>query len=208
MKTLTSQTLAEGIDFLCARDPDLARIQARLGPPPLWEREPGFPTLVHIILEQQVSLASARAAFVKLQEASGNITPASFLRFDDAELKQIGFSRQKAGYCRGLAQSILNGETDLERIAGLKDESAQTALIQIKGIGPWTANIYLLMVLLRPDIWPAGDLALAVAYQKLKRLATRPTTEQLAEIAARWSPWRAVATRLLWHYYLSSFPDL
>jgi DNA-3-methyladenine glycosylase II len=107
-----------------------------------------------------------------------------------------------------LAQSILNGETDLGQIAGLDDESARAALIQVKGIGPWTANIYLLMVLLRPDIWPAGDLALAIAWQELKRLETRPTTGQLAEIAKQWRPWRAVAARLLWHYYLSGFPEL
>lgn len=205
-EVLTLETLAESCRLLSAADPALARIHAKLGPPPLWAREPGFPTLVYIILEQQVSLASAKAAFTKLQEASGTITPERFLRFDDAELKQIGFSRQKAGYCRGLAQSILNGEIDLGQVAWLEDQAARTALVQVKGIGPWTANIYLLMVLLRPDIWPAGDLALAVAYQKLMGLERRPTTEELAEIASRWSPWRAAAARLLWHYYLSGMP--
>ncbi len=208
MDILTLEALAAACAFLSARDPALARIYKNLGAPPLWAREPGFPTLVYIILEQQVSLASARAAYVKLQAASGVITPESFLRFDDAELKQIGFSRQKAGYCRGLAQSILNGETDLERIAGLEDESARAALLRIKGVGPWTANIYLLMALLRPDTWPAGDLALEVAWQRLTRLESRPTKEQLAEIAARWSPWRAAAARLLWRYYLDGFPEL
>jgi DNA-3-methyladenine glycosylase II len=208
MQTLTNESLTAGCAWLAAHDPDLARIYRNLGAPPLWEREPGFATLVHIILEQQVSLASARAALVKLQAASGVITPESFLRFADAELKQIGFSRQKAGYCRGLAQSILSGETDLERIAGLADESARTALLHIKGVGPWTANIYLLMVLLRPDIWPAGDLALEVAWQRLTKLERHPTKEQLAEIAARWRPWRAAAARLLWHYYLSGFPEI
>jgi len=207
-RLLSLETLAKSCAILAARDPDLARIHAKLGTPPLWEREPGFPTLVYIILEQQVSLASAKAAFTKLQAASGIITPESFLRFDDVELKQIGFSRQKAGYCRGLAESILSGEIDLEQISKLEDESARTALVQIKGIGPWTANIYLLMVLLRPDIWPAGDLALAVAYQKLEGLERRPTTEELTEIAVNWSPWRAAAARLLWHYYLSGMPVL
>jgi DNA-3-methyladenine glycosylase II len=206
--SLTAHSIAEGCDFLAARDPALARIYKNLGAPPLWEREPGFPTLVYIILEQQVSLASAKAAFVKLQAASGVITPEIFLRFDDAELKQIGFSRQKASYCRGLAHSILNGQTDLGQIANLEDESARAALLRIKGVGPWTANIYLLMALLRPDTWPAGDLALEVAWQRLTRLESRPTKEQLAEVAARWSPWRAVAARLLWRYYLDGFPEL
>jgi len=205
METLPRASIITGCDYLAARDPDLARIYQKLGAPPLWEREPGFATLVYIILEQQVSLASARAALVKLQEASGTITPETFLRFEEAELKQIGFSRQKAGYCRGLAHSILNGETDLARIAQLEDQAAFEALVKIKGVGLWTANIYLLMALLRPDSWPSGDLALEVAWQRLKNLETRPNQEQMTAIAANWHPWRAVAARLLWHYYLSGF---
>jgi DNA-3-methyladenine glycosylase II len=208
MLTLTPESSAAACALLSAHNTDLARIYTKLGPPPLWAREPGFSTLVYIILEQQVSLASAKAAFTKLQDASGAVTPESFLRFDDVELKRIGFSRQKAGYCRGLALSILNGETDLGRIAHLDDESARAALLRLKGVGPWTANIYLLMVLLRPDIWPAGDLALEVAWQRLTKLEARPTKEQLAASAVRWSPWRAVAARLLWHYYLSDCPEL
>jgi DNA-3-methyladenine glycosylase II len=203
---LNKKTLAEGVTFLSTVDPALARVHTKLGLPPLWAREPGFPTLVHIILEQQVSLASAKAAFVKLQQAAGAVTPETFLQYNDDELKRFGFSRQKTAYCRGLAQSILSNELNLEKLALMDDASARSTLISIKGIGPWTANIYLLMVLLRPDIWPSGDLALAVAYQKLIGLASRPTTEQLSEIAIRWQPWRAVAARLLWHYYLSGMP--
>ena len=203
---LSNETLTQGVKFLCASDPGLARIHANLGLPPLWAREPGFPTLVHIILEQQVSLASAKAAFVKLQQAAGTVTPETFFRYNDDELKGFGFSRQKTAYCRGLAQSILNNELNLDELAFMEDASAYATLVNLKGVGPWTANIYLLMALLRPDIWPSGDLALAVAYQKLIRLDSRPTTEQLTEIAARWQPWRAVAARLLWHYYLSGMP--
>jgi DNA-3-methyladenine glycosylase II len=208
MQILTVDSTIIGCEFLSARDPHLARIYTKLGAPPLWAREPGFPTLVHVILEQQVSLASARAAFVKLQAAAGTLTPENFIRFDDAELKQIGFSRQKAGYCRGLAHSILDGITDLERIAKLEDQAAFEALVGVKGIGPWSANIYLLMALLRPDIWPPGDLALEVAWMRLQRLESRLNREQMAKIAAHWSPWRAVAARLLWQYYLSGFPEL
>lgn len=202
-RPLTPESLAEGLTHLCAVDADLVQIYTRLGAPPMWAREPGFPTLVHIILEQQVSLASARAAFTKLERASGTVSPQRFLQFNDDELKGIGFSRQKAGYCRGLAQSILAGELDLESIPAMDADKARTALLRIKGIGPWTADIYLLMALLHPDIWPAGDLALAVAYQKLRQLPTRPGTPELMALAETWRPWRAVAARLLWHFYLN-----
>lgn len=204
MNNLTITTLAEALTHLCALDSDFASIHTRLGAPPMWVREPGFPTLVHIILEQQVSLASAKVAFTKLEQAcNGVVTPQLFLQFDGAALKQMGFSRQKAGYCRGLARSIVDGALDLGALTALDDVQARSLLIQIKGIGPWTADIYLLMSLLRPDVWPAGDLALAVAYQKLKKLPTRPSTPELAAIAETWRPWRAVAARLLWNFYLN-----
>jgi len=199
---LNQESLVQGLDFLNKIDPDLAGTHLRLGPPPLWAREPGFPTLVHIILEQQVSLASARAAFTKLQQAAGQITPATFLKFEPDELKRIGFSRQKAAYCRILATTILNRELDLDSLGRLDDASARSTLIRVKGIGPWTADIYLLMVLLRPDSWPSGDLALAVALQELKGLPSRPSPVELERIASPWRPWRAVAARLLWHSYL------
>lgn len=199
---LNQQSLAEGLKCLAAADSQLAAIHARLGPPPLWEREPGFPTLIHIILEQQVSLASARAAFLKLRQAASILTPEIFLKYDDAELKAFGFSRQKATYCRGLAISILNGELDLPALQNLDDSAAHAALLKLKGIGPWSADIYLLMVLLRPNTWPAGDLALAVTVQELKGLPSRPSPELMAEIARPWQPWRAVAARQLWQYYL------
>jgi len=202
-RMLDNPTLVRGVRALCKIDPDFANIYQRLGTPPLWAREPGFPTLVYIILEQQVSLASAKAAFTKLQAASSTITPRTFLKFSDEELKRIGFSRQKAAYCRGLAQSVLKHALDLDTLATLEDDAVRSTLLNIKGIGPWTVNIYLLMVLLRPDIWPSGDLALAVAYQKLKRLDSRPTTKELESIAENWRPWRAVAARLLWFHYLN-----
>jgi DNA-3-methyladenine glycosylase II len=169
----------------------------------LWAREPGFPTLVYIILEQQVSLASARAAFTRLGGALGAITPQAFLTLDDLQLKGIGFSRQKSGYCRGLARSIVNGELDLADLPHLDDAAARGRLLSIRGIGPWTADIYLLMVLLRPDIWPAGDLALMSALRDVKGLAARPAPQEIEAITSAWRPWRAVAARLLWHHYLS-----
>jgi DNA-3-methyladenine glycosylase II len=199
---LDAARLAQGGAYLCAADPDLARIYAELGLPPLWERPPGFPTLVWIILEQQVSLASARAAYTRLQQALGQITPEAFLQLGDAELKAIGFSRQKTGYCRGLARLIADGALDLERLAEMDDASARAALIGVKGIGAWTADIYLLMCLLRPDIWPAGDLALAAAIQELKGLPSRPDAAEMERLSRPWRPWRAVAARFLWAFYL------
>ena len=200
--TLNQEYILEGITYLAKIDTDLAEVITDLGAPPLWAREPGFPTLIHIILEQQVSLASAKAAFSKLNESAGELTPERFLAFTDGELRDIGFSKQKTSYGRGLSQAILEGELDLGELSSLDDASVRNELVKIKGIGPWTADIYLLMVLLRPDIWPAGDLALAKAAQAIKNLPSIPAPEMLAEIAEGWKPWRAVAARVLWHYYL------
>ncbi len=201
-KALTERSLRRAARALAARDRDLARVLELYGPPPLWAREPGFPTLVLIILEQQVSLASARAAFTRLLAAASPLTPQSFLALGDAALRAAGFSRQKAAYCRHLAALIADGELDLDALAGVSDEAARGALLKVKGVGPWTADIYLLMALRRPDVWPSGDLALAVAAHEVKRLPARPTYPQLDDLARAWRPWRAVAARLLWNHYL------
>ncbi|PYP88444.1 MAG: DNA-3-methyladenine glycosylase 2 family protein [Blastocatellia bacterium AA13] len=203
-RILTERTLSLGVRALCERDRDLARIVKAYGRPPMWERTPGFPTLLHIILEQQVSLASARSAFEKLQMIASPLTPMRFLELDDATLKAAGFSRQKTIYGRILSESIVSGELDLDRIVLMADEEARAELMRIKGIGLWTADIYLLMALQRPDIWPRGDLALASAVQKVKKLGSVPDHDRLGRMSERWRPWRAVAARLFWHYYLSS----
>lgn len=200
---LTAPLLAAAVEELAARDPDLAGIVARFGPPPLWEREPGFATLLHIILEQQVSLASAQAAFDRLRGAAGPLTPASFLTLDDAALLAIGFSRQKARYGRALAEAVGSGALDLDRLHGLDDHAVHDELQRIPGIGPWTATIYLLMVLLRPDLWPAGDIALAESVGEVKGLGRRPGPPEMAELGEAWRPWRSVAARLFWHDYLA-----
>lgn len=200
---LTPRTFRSGLRLLSRRDPALARIVKDFGPPPMWNRRPGFPTLLHIILEQQVSLASAQAAFNRLRAAISPLIPERFLELDDATLKAIGFSRQKTAYGRHLAQSIVNGQFRLARLGRMDDATARAELLNLKGVGPWTADIYLLMALRRPDVWPSGDLALALAVQRVKRLPSRPTPEELDAIGAAWRPWRAVAARVLWHYYLS-----
>ena len=192
------------LQSLTDRDPDLAAIVARYGAPPGWARDPGFATLLHIILEQQVSLASARAAYEKLLAIVELLTPQAFLALDDATLRAVGFSRQKAAYGRHLARDLLSGRLDLARLDDMDDDAARAALVAVKGIGPWTANIYLLMVLRRSDIWPQGDLALAQAAREVKGLAARPSQLELSAIADGWRPWRSYAARLLWHHYLSS----
>jgi DNA-3-methyladenine glycosylase II len=202
-KPLTERTLARAVRELAAADADLARVVARFGRPPLWGREAGFATLLHIILEQQVSLASARAAFDRLRTA-GPVTPERFLQYSDAELRGVGFSRQKAEYGRGLAQALAAGALDLGALALMDDAAARARLIALKGIGPWTADIYLLMALRRPDIWPSGDLALVLAMQEVKGLPARPTPVEALAIAEQWRPWRAVGARVLWHWYLST----
>lgn len=203
LSPLNAETFAQGMEVLAERDPDLARILRTLGPPPMWERDEGFATLIRIILEQQVSLASAKAAFDRLAAAVSPLTPAGFMALDDAALKSIGFSRQKAGYARHLAEAIVSGHFNPEALRTLDDDATRDALVKLKGIGPWSADIYLLMALRRPDVWPTGDLALAQAAQKVKGLPLCPSPQELETLAEPWSPWRAVAARLLWHFYLS-----
>jgi DNA-3-methyladenine glycosylase II len=201
-ETLTAESLISGLEILAARDCDLASILHNLGPPPLWEREASFATLIHIILEQQVSLASAQATFDRLQSTIP-ITPEQFLTLDDLALKQMGFSRQKTRYGRLLAEAIATQQLNLDTLTLISDQEVRTKLTQIKGIGNWTVDIYLLMALKRPDVFPKGDLALALAMQKVKHLDHRPHPEELMAIAQPWQPWRSIATRLLWHDYLS-----
>jgi DNA-3-methyladenine glycosylase II len=199
---LNEEAFSRGVRFLTERDEHLAEVLATYGRPSLWVREPGFPTLVYIILEQQVSLASAKAAFDRLKATVKPLTPRGFLKLDDAELLRIGFSRQKALYTRLLAESLARRHFDLRCLHDLPDESAHKMLIAFKGIGRWTADIYLLSALGRPDIWPTGDLALATAVKEVKRLRKRPSPEKLEALSAPWRPWRAVAARLFWHAYL------
>jgi DNA-3-methyladenine glycosylase II len=201
---LTNDLLIAAADTLAAQDPDLAGIIARFGYPPLWPREAGFPTLLKVILEQQVSLASAQATYDRLLVVVGELTPESLLALDDETLRGVGFSRQKARYGRLLAEAVQSGSLDIDVLPGLDDESVRVELQKITGIGPWTAEVYLLMVLLRPDVWPRGDIALATAAWQVKGLPARPSQSELHDLAEQWRPWRAVAARLLWHHYLST----
>lgn len=201
--SLTDETLAIAVRDLAAGDRDLHGIVERFGPPPLWDRPAGFATLAHIVLEQQVSLSSAQAAFDRLREAADPLTPEGFLQLNDAQLLGIGFSRQKARYVRDMARAVSSGTFDFDSLEGLSDDHVHAALVSLSGVGPWTASIYMLEVLLRPDIWPASDIALATAVAQVKGLAHRPDPDEMRVLAERWRPLRSVAARLLWHDYLS-----
>jgi DNA-3-methyladenine glycosylase II len=205
---LDQASLLRGARELAASDPDLAGIVARHGPPPLWDREPGFETLVTIILEQQVSLGSAVAALGRLKTALGigrsdPLDPAAVIDLGEDAMRAAGLTRQKSRYLAGLADDVATGRLDLAGIAAAGDDEARASLTAVTGIGRWTADIYLLMALGRPDIWPDGDLALAAAMRRAKALEALPTREDQRSIAEAWHPWRAVAARILWHAYLS-----
>jgi len=201
VRDLTTVSLRRAAIELAAADPDLGASYARWGPPPLWARDPSYATLVHLILEQQVSLASALAAFTKLESAIGEVTPAGLLTLDDDELRTIGFSRQKAGYARDLARAMLDG-LDLAALARSSDDDVRAQLMSQRGIGRWTSDIYLIMCLRRPDVWPYGDQALATSARDVLGMIERPSFAELAGIAERWHPHRATAARMLWHDYL------
>ena len=202
-RSLDDETLATAAAKLAASDPELAGILGRHGPPPLWAREPGFGTLVAIILEQQVSLRSGAAALARLAEAADGLEPRRVLAIGEAGARAAGLTRQKALYVVGLAQRVVDGDLEPIAFAALSDEDVRARLVAVPGIGRWTADIYLLMALGRPDVWPDGDLALAAAMRRAKGLDALPDPALQRRIAEAWRPWRAVAARLLWQAYLA-----
>jgi DNA-3-methyladenine glycosylase II len=203
---LNPVTLANAARELAKRDKDLAFILRQHGPPPLWARKPGFPSLLKIILEQQVSLASAASTFARLKKNTVPFRPARIIELGESHLKSQGLTRQKTSYCLHLAQSLQDRHLKLSSLGRMNDEEVRTALMRVKGIGSWSADVYLLMAMGRPDVWPAADLALAVAATRLKRLEIRPGPGQLLEMAEAWRPYRSVAARMLWQYYLAKMP--
>ena len=190
-------------DELAAGDADLSFVIQTYGYPPMWTRGNTFETLVHIILEQQVSLASALSALNKLRERLEEITPAGILLLTDEELKACYFSRQKTVYVKHLAEAIISKKIVLPSMEKLSNDEIRVLLHQLKGVGNWTIDVYLMFVLQRADIFPIGDLAAVNAMKQLKKLPRETTRETLLEMAENWSPYRTVATMILWHYYLS-----
>lgn len=191
-------------DTLASKDKDLAKIIKQYGYPPLWKRKPDFETLIHIILEQQVSLASAKAALDKLKLKLGTITPESLLKLSDEEMKLCYFSRQKTVYARHLSDEILSKRFSISKLKKLCDDEVRTSLKTIKGIGDWTADIFLMMCLQRPDRFPSGDIALINSIKKVKHLQKDCSKEEILLIAEKWKPYRTIAAYLLWHDYLAS----
>ena len=203
-RALTHATLAAGARVLARRDPDLSDLFRRHGMPPMWARRPGFAPLIHIVLEQQVSIAAARTIFRRLSQHLGGMTPQTVAAHGVTRLRRFGLTRQKASYCHELALAVRDGRLDLGQVARAEDADGRETLLAMRGLGPWSVDVYYLMALRRPDVWPSGDLALAIAMRDVKRLPGRPGNAEQQEISAPWAPWRSVAARLLWHYYLGS----
>lgn len=189
------------MEALASEHRAFAELYEANGVPPLWRREPTFATMVRFVLEQQVSLASANAAFSKLESRIGVVEPAGLLSLTDAQLREDGFSRRKASYVRGIADGVLGGTIDFGAIAA-DPPTAETRLLAMRGVGPWTAACFRLFVIGEADVWPSGDRALHVAMAKVLDLAVAPDTETAAALAGPWAPWRSIAARMLWHDYL------
>jgi len=201
-KPLTETGLRKASRHLAKSDIYLRTVLECHGPPPLWDREPGFATLLQIILEQQVSLASAKACFDKLSAHIGHVSPENLLSLNDVELKRIGFSRQKTAYARHLSEAVMEQRIDLDSLHELPNADVKAEMMKLKGVGEWTSDIYLLMALLRPDVMPKGDIALHTAWHRISG-EPKPSSDEFLVIAERWRPFRSVAARLLWHFYLS-----
>jgi len=190
------------VEALVRAHPLFGSLLRKNGPPPEWRRPPTFGTLTRLVLEQQVSLKSASAAYDRLQTRLGTVAPSGFLTLSDEELRADGFSRQKTGYVRGIAQLIEAGELDLVAISHLGRDDAIERLVTVRGIGHWTASCFVLFVNNAPDVWPTGDRALYVSMHRVLELDVVPDKEVGDAIAAQWAPHRSTAARMLWHDYL------
>ena len=198
---LAPQYLDDGIRALSG-EPVFAAILDRAGAPRFRRRRNGFETLLHIILEQQVSIDAAAAMFRRLNGLCQPLSPATFLSLDEANLRACGFSRQKAGYGRGLAEAVQSGALDFAQLDATADDEALATLVALKGIGRWSAEIYLIFALGRSDIWPAADLGLQFGVAAELGLGARLGERELRDLGERWRPWRSVAACLFWQSYL------
>lgn len=189
-------------DKLSRKDRELKEIIKKYGYPPMWTRPATFQTLILTILEQQVSLASAYAAFKKLKEKIGYVTPAKLLQLTDEEMRSCYFTRQKTGYARGLAEAVQSKKIKLKKFSLLPDEEVRNELIKLKGIGHWTADVYLMHALQRTDLFPLGDIALVNSLKEVKQLHPHISKEEMLKIAEPWRPYRTIAAMILWHAYI------
>jgi DNA-3-methyladenine glycosylase II len=189
-------------DQLARKDRELKGIIREYGYPPMWTRPATFQTLILTILEQQVSLAAAYAAFKKLREKIGYVTPAKILAMTDEEMRAVYFTRQKMGYARELARAIQSRKLVLKQLETLPDEEVRAKMIQLKGIGHWTIDVYLMHALQRTDLFPLGDIALVNSLKLIKQLPPHITKEEMLSVAEAWRPNRTIAAMLLWHAYI------
>jgi DNA-3-methyladenine glycosylase II len=204
MMQFTSDNFQQLCNELAERDAIFKNILQQHSYPPMWTRPASFATLIHIVLEQQVSLASAKAAFNKLKEKLGTITPASLLQLTDEELKACYFSRQKTVYARHLAEAFISKKIQLQKLTASHDEDVRSILKQVKGIGDWTADVYLMFALQRTDIFPIGDLAMVNALKEVKQLPAGTSKNDMLLLAEPWRPYRSIAAMMLWHHYLKT----
>jgi len=189
-------------DKLSRKDKDLRSVIKQHGHPPMWTRPATFQSLILFILEQQVSLASAYAAFKKLKEKTGFVTPSKVLALNDAELKGCYFSRQKIIYARELANAIQQKQLRLKKLHGQHEDEIRFELKKIKGIGDWTVDVYLMHSLRRTDLFPLGDIALMKSLKEVKQLPHHISKEEMLAIAESWRPYRTIASMILWHAYI------
>jgi len=202
LNRFSTETFTNICTLLAKKDEDLAAIIKQYGFPPMWSRPATFQTLILTILEQQISLASAYAAFKRLREKVGYITPQKILALTDEEMRDCYFTRQKMGYARGLATAIKTKKLVLSRLTNLPDEEIRAELKKLKGIGDWTVDVYLMHALQRSDLFPLGDIALVNSMREHKKLGKDFPKEKMLQLAEPWKPYRTVATMILWHAYI------
>ena len=200
--TFNEDNFRQLCDKLFRKDRDLRKIIKQHGYPPMWVRPATFQTLILFILEQQVSLASAYAAFKKLKEKIGYVTPAKILSLSDEELRSCYFSRQKIVYARELARAIQSKQLRLKKFSAAHEDEIRLELKKIKGIGDWTVDVYLMHSLQRSDLFPLGDIALVNSLREVKKLNGKTTKENMLAIAESWRPYRTIASMILWHSYI------
>ena len=202
MTVFNSDNFYQLCDKLTKKDKDLRKIIKEHGYPPMWTRPATFQSLILFILEQQVSLASAYAAFKKLRERTGYVTPEKILALTDEELRSCYFSRQKIVYARELAKAVQSKQLRLKRIHHVHEDEVRLELKKIKGIGDWTVDVYLMHSLRRTDLFPLGDIALVNSLKETKGLNGHTTKEDMLAIAESWRPYRTIASMILWHSYI------
>ncbi len=199
---LDDVTFVEAIDLLTGEEPAFAHVIDEFGAPPFWNRPAGFPTLIWLIMEQQVSLESGAAMYRRLHGLLSNITPEAMSGVTEADLRAIGVTRQKSRYLIELARSVISGDLDLDGLHHVSLHEGRASLLAIKGVGPWTADVYLLSALKFPDVFPLGDRALQVGTAEVLGMSSVPDGDELEILSNPWRPIRAVAARIIWHFYL------